>query len=86
MVRARLSENFYIFDPKKELHPGDMDEVGFVDGVAKDRFKPSRNRPYTTQAVGALPDIALTVRASDLRDGGRDLLSRGILKARSNGR
>jgi hypothetical protein len=77
--KALVSENFYVFDPKRELQPGDMDEAHFVERVAAYRFAPSRRRPYTTQAVGVLPDIALTIGAGDLRDGGRDLLSRGIV-------
>ena len=77
--KALVSENFYVFDPKSELRPGDVDEVQFVERVAADRFAPSHRRPYTTQAVGVLPDVALTIGTGDLRDGGRDLLSRGIV-------
>ncbi len=77
--KALVSENFYIFDPTRELQPGDMDEVRFVERVATDGFAPSHRRPYAMQAVGVLPDIALTIGVGDLRDGGRDLVSRGIV-------
>ncbi len=63
--KALVSENFYVFDPKSDLQPGDMDEVDFVERVAADRFAPSHRRPYTTQAVGVLPDIVLTIRAGE---------------------
>ncbi|PPU38061.1 hypothetical protein XcyCFBP4188_19080 [Xanthomonas hortorum pv. cynarae] len=75
---ALVSEDFYVFDPTSELHPGEIDEQRLIDRVAADRFAPSHLRPYMTQAVGVLPDIVQLIEASDLEDGGQRLVERSI--------
>jgi C-terminal processing protease CtpA/Prc len=83
--RALISESFFLFDPKGEWHAGTMNETQFVARVAAQKFAPSRQRPYTTQAIGVLPDVLLSILWQDLRDNGSSLVARGIDAARQRG-
>lgn len=69
-IRVLMSGNFTFFDNSGILKEGEMTESALVDMVTKDKFAPSRTRPYAIQSIGVRPDLTRASSQADLHDGG----------------
>lgn len=65
-----ISGNFTFFDVTGTLREGEAAEKELLALVSRDRFAPSRTRPFAFQAVGLRPDLELQSTQDDLQDGG----------------
>ena len=83
---VRLSGNLTLFDPTGVLSEGDHSEAGLIGMVARDRFAPSRSRPFAIQSAGLRPDLELDTTLADLRDGGRASLAKALARLKAGHR
>ena len=65
-----ISGNFTVFDAVNTLREGETPEGALVSLVTRDKFAPSRTRPFAFQAAGLRPDLELPSIQDELQDGG----------------
>jgi Peptidase family S41 len=83
-LAVRTSGNFTVFDPTNTLHDGDWPQAALIAKITSDRFHPSRSRPFAIQSVGITPDLPLTTKLADLRDGGIGQIARAVAGMRTH--
>lgn len=84
-LKVRVSGNFSVLDPSGALAAGETAEEPLVDQLARDRFAPSHDHPFSFQAVGVVPDVATPTTLEDLRDGGQAAVRRAIKSLPASG-
>jgi C-terminal processing protease CtpA/Prc len=82
-LRVRSSANFSLFDPRAQLHEGEMPEQTLVELATGDGFRPSRLHPFAIQSVGLRPDLPIRTGAADLQDGGVGAVRKAIAALRA---